>query len=166
MVRLFSLFLPYVTSLTSLKITPYKQQFRLGFDLKDLAHDLGYCCIAKKQEETEFAGPPQKKIKPSPSKEELKTTIIDLRKKVKVLQQKVRRQNSKITTQSELIADLKQRNLLDDDIAVMVDDNFSGIIADVIKNQLKNQIRDPRGRRYTDEVKNCFDSRFLLTTRL
>ena len=67
---------------------------------------------------------------------------------MKVLQQKVRRQNSKITTQSELIADLKQRNLLDDDIAVMVDDNFSGIIADVIKNQLRNQIRDPRGRRY------------------
>ena len=109
--------------------------------------------LSNKQQQTENSEPPQKKIKASPSKEELKNTIINLRKKVKTLQQKTRRQNTKIETQSELIADLKQRNLLDDDVAAMLDENFSGITADLLKSELKNQHRDPRGRRYTDEVK-------------
>ena len=104
-------------------------------------------------ETADIDGPPEKKVRSSPTKADLKTTNDEMRKKFKVLQQKIRRQKKKMKTQTELIDELKERKLLDDDVASMLEENFSGITAEVMINQLKNKDRDPRGRRYTSEVK-------------
>ncbi len=114
-------------------------------------------------ETADIDGPPEKKVRSSPTKADLKTTNDEMRKKFKVLQQKIRRQKKKMKTQTELIDELKERKLLDDDVASMLEENFSGITAEVMINQLKNKDRDPRGRRYTSEVKKvCINLRFLL----
>ena len=97
--------------------------------------------------------PSPKKPKGSPSKEELKKLIAEQKTKIKTLQQKLRRRDKKIETQSQFISDLKAKNLIDDDIANILDENFSGLTGAIIQNQFKNKGRDPRGRRHNDEVK-------------
>ena len=94
-----------------------------------------------------------KKIKTSPSKEDLKAIINDQKRKVKALQQKVRRKETKITCLSSVVEDLKNKSLIDDRTAIKLDEKFSGLTMEIIQNQLQNQNRDPRGRRYSDEVK-------------
>ena len=49
----------------------------------------------------------------SPSKEDLKNVIKDHKKKIKSLQQKVRRKETKINSMSSLLDDLKEKSLID-----------------------------------------------------
>ena len=84
----------------------------------------------------------------SPSKEDLKNVIKDHKKKIKTLQQKVKRKETKINSLSSLLDDLKEKSLIDQRTALKLNENFSGLTINIIENQLKNQNRDPRGRRY------------------
>ena len=43
--------------------------------------------------------------------------------------------------------------MIDQKTVIKLNENFSGLTLDMIKNQINNQDRDPRGCRYSDEVK-------------
>ena len=70
-----------------------------------------------------------------------------------MLQQKVRRKQNKISTLTELISDLTSRKMINNDAASNLNENFSGLTFEVIKNHLFNKDREPRGRRHNDEAK-------------
>ena len=65
---------------------------------------------------------------------------------MKTLKQEVGRQQRKIDSLSGLLKDLKERTLIDQNTTAKFNDHFSGIALDMIKNQIYNQDRDPRGR--------------------
>ena len=69
------------------------------------------------------------------------------------MQQKVRRKEKKISSLTELFDDLTSRKLINNDAASRLNENFSGLTLELIKNHFYNQDRDPRGRRHNDEVK-------------
>ena len=52
-----------------------------------------------------------------------------------------------------LITDLKEKNLLTNDAAIVLNENFSGLTHEIIQNQFKNQNIKPKGHRYNDEIK-------------
>ena len=89
----------------------------------------------------------------APTKEELKMKLEEKKKKIKILQQKVRRKQNKISTLTELISDLTSRKMINNDAASNLNENFSGLTFEVIKNHLFNKDREPRGRRHNDEAK-------------
>ena len=95
---------------------------------------------------------PPKKAKASPSKEELKMKISEQKKKIKILQQKVRRHETKINSLSSIVDDLKEKCLVDQSTALKLNESFSGLTMDIIQNQLKNQNRDPKGRPYKHAI--------------
>lgn len=88
----------------------------------------------------------------------LHLTVIALRHKVKVLQQKVRRQQSRISNLKDLTRSLKKKGFVDDSVENLLLDQFDGMTLELFKNQLKNAKKLSHGRRYTDELK-----RFALT---
>ena len=45
------------------------------------------------------------------------------------------------------------KSLIDKKTAIKLNENFSGLNLEMIQNQLSNQNRDPKGRRYSNEVK-------------
>ena len=94
--------------------------------------------------------PPMKPASPkkSPSKEELKSEVTRLKREVKTLKQKVKRKETKINALSNIIDDLKEQSLIDENTAVRLRDKFSGTTLELIKNQLANQGKTLRGRRY------------------
>ena len=103
--------------------------------------------------------PSTPRVPKSPSKDELKEKIIEQQKKIKTLQQKVRRKEKKVSTLKGLIDDLSSKQLINNDIATTLNENFSGLTLELIKNQFNNQSKlDPRGRRHNDEAK-----KFVLT---
>ena len=106
---------------------------------------------------TQSEEPPPKKIK-SPTKEELNETIRNLKKELKTLRQKVKRRKEKITSLKGIVENLRDKSSISDETAINLEENFTGMSSELIKNQLKNQARNPKGRRYCDEVK-----RFALT---
>ena len=53
----------------------------------------------------------------SPTKEELKQMIVEQKKTIKTLQQKLRRKEKKMENMSKLIADFKEQNLVNKYIA-------------------------------------------------
>ena len=97
--------------------------------------------------------PPSAKEPKSPSKEQLKSEIVQLKREVKTLRQKVKRKVTKIGSLSNLIDDLKEKALIDESTVTVLKNKFSGTTLELIKNQLLNQEKDPKGRRYEEEVK-------------
>ena len=82
----------------------------------------------------------------------------DLLKKIKTLQQKVRRKEKKIDTLKSLLNELVKKQLLTEDVSANLEKSFSGLPLDIIKNHYKNKDRKSKGHRHSDEVK-----RFALT---
>ena len=95
----------------------------------------------------------EKKQKTSPTKEELKNVINEKNKKIKVLQQNIRRKDSRLTNLSETLRELKAKQLIDNEDAIKLDENFSGISLSIIQNELNNVNRYPKGYRHNEEVK-------------
>ena len=89
--------------------------------------------------------PLQRTKRRSPSK-------LELKQKIKILQQKVRRRDKKDSLKS-LVNDLVQKNLISDDVRKILDENFSGLPLEIIKNHFANQDRNPNGQRHCDEAK-------------
>ena len=67
-------------------------------------------------------------------------------RKINVLQRKVRRKQKKLSTLTELFSDLTSRKLINNEAASNLNETFSGLTLEVIKNHLFNQDREPRGR--------------------
>ena len=88
-----------------------------------------------------------------PSKEDLCADIVRLKREVKTMKQKVKRKESKIGALANIIDDLKERSLIDDTTVDRLKEKFSGMSLELIKNQLINQGKNPKGRRYYEEVK-------------
>ena len=76
-----------------------------------------------------------------------------MKKELKTIKQKVKRREEKITSLKGVVESLREKSLISDATAINLEENFDGITSDMIKNQLKNQSRNPKGRRYCDEVK-------------
>ena len=83
----------------------------------------------------------------------LHENILQLKKKIKCLQQKVRRRDKKLKSLKDVINELKNRNFLTEQSADNLQDQFSGISREVFINQLKNKGTKPTGRRYSEEFK-------------
>ena len=60
-------------------------------------------------------------------------------KKIKTLQQKLRRKEKKISDMKGVISDLKESKLINNDDATVLQKNFSGLPFDIFKNQIHNQ---------------------------
>ena len=73
--------------------------------------------------------------------------------KVKALQQKLRRRNSKIKSMKQLINQLEKKMLIAKQEADLMHNNFDGIQLALFQNVMKNSRRASRERRYSDEVK-------------
>ena len=94
----------------------------------------------------------------SPTKEGLKEKLENQQKEIKSLQQQIRRKNKKVETLSEIVRDLRDKKLLSDDSSKNLEQYFSGLSAEIIKNHFKNQNKATVGRRHSDEAK-----RFAMT---
>ena len=66
---------------------------------------------------------------------------LDLKKKIKVLHQKVRRRDKKIESLNSLVNDLLEKKLISEDVSKILDENFSGLPLDIIQNHFKNKDR-------------------------
>ena len=76
-----------------------------------------------------------------------------LKRKVKTLQQKVRRRNVKIKNMTLLIDELKDKLLIKTEEASLLHDNFDGLQLSMFRNTLQNAQRQKQGKRYTEAVK-------------
>ena len=112
-------------------------------------------CHYEDPESTEIPSTSTKKVKTSPVKDEFQVLLRKQKKKIKIPQQKVRRKESVSNYYfvRGVIDDLRGRSLVDQETAVTLNGNISGLTLCIIQNQLKNQSRDLRGRRHNDEVK-------------
>ena len=63
---------------------------------------------------------------------------------------------------SDLITDLKIKELISNDIASRLSERFSGLTLDLMKNHLLNKDKNPHGRRHNDGA-NKFALTCLLT---
>ena len=73
-----------------------------------------------------------------------------LKQKIKILQQKLRRKNKKIKTLNDLITSMKEKNLLNSSPAELLKDQFSGLTLDMFESELKNTKRKAKGRCYNE----------------
>ena len=83
---------------------------------------------------------------PSPRK-------VKLRRRIKTLKQKLRRKERKIDCLADLIKKLKDEMHIANDVADLLEQNFSGISCEIFKSELVNKDRSAHGHRYSDEIK-------------
>ena len=76
-----------------------------------------------------------------------------LERKVKTLQQRVRRRNVKIKNMTQLIDELKEKLLIKTEEASLLHNNFDGLQLSMFRNTLQNAQRLKQGKRYTETVK-------------
>jgi len=86
-------------------------------------------------------------------KSELTPTKLKLKRKIKDLQQKIRRQTKKISSLKDIIDNLKRNQLLKEAPAQLLKDQFAGFTLKMLKNEMQNAKRKCKGHRYTEEVK-------------
>jgi hypothetical protein len=79
--------------------------------------------------------------------------IKEQKAKIKILQQKLRRNSNKMDNMNTLISDMKERQLLEPSVADQLDKHFHHLSKDIIINQFVNQDRSNKGHRHSDEVK-------------
>ena len=74
-------------------------------------------------------------------------------KKIKLLQQKLRRKNSTISNMKQLIHRLKKRSLINQTEEELLHREFDGMKRSIFKNLLQNSNISPQSRRYTNSIK-------------
>ena len=80
------------------------------------------------------------KVPPSPRKQQL-------RKKVHALQVKFAREKKKVKSLRSALDQLKEEKIISSNVSSLICERFSGVKLDLIKNELENQDRDPKGFR-------------------
>ena len=83
---------------------------------------------------------------------ELEEKLSASRKKIRSLQQQVRRKNKKIKSPG-VITDLKEKSLILSDALNILEQSFSCLTCYIIKNHFMNQDRNPNGFRHNEEAK-------------
>ncbi len=83
----------------------------------------------------------------------LETKISAQVRKIRTLQQKIRRQKRKIYNLKGLLSILKSEGFLDTASVEILSEQFTGITREIFQNEVKNISKQPKGRRYSDEVK-------------
>lgn len=83
-------------------------------------------------------------IQASPTKEELKLKIEEQKRKIKTLNQKLRRKSSKIETLEGMYKELSERKLLSDEFSIQLKEKFPGMSAEIIANHFSNHGKDAR----------------------
>lgn len=84
---------------------------------------------------------------------EVSHRIVALRKKVRRLQMKLKRREKKVENMAQLIAMLKKRNCMNDNLESVLQEHFSGFALDFIVTQLKNSGAKKQSRRYSELTK-------------
>lgn len=82
----------------------------------------------------------------SPSKSELK-------KKIKSLQQRIRRQDKSIKNLKDLLKVLKKKNLIERESEELLMEKFDGTTLDIFQNFIKNKGKKSTGRRFSKKIK-------------
>ena len=77
--------------------------------------------------------------------------ISELQKKVKGLQQIVRRKCSKINSLGQIIGELREKSLVSPSVASILESEFSGISGEVITNYFSNKGKKPQGHRHNED---------------
>lgn len=75
------------------------------------------------------------------------------KRKIKLLQQKVRRQNKTIKSLKDLLKNIRNQGMLSAEYEDIMLDKFGGMSAEIFKHELKNIGRKPKGRRYSTDIK-------------
>ncbi|CAK8674242.1 unnamed protein product [Clavelina lepadiformis] len=83
----------------------------------------------------------------------LTPTKSHLRKKIKILRQKIRRSDKKVQSLKAVIDNLKSSGYISEEASTMLANNFSGITKELFRSQLINNGRNSKGHRYNDEIK-------------
>ena len=108
-----------------------------------------------------------RKLSASPTKDALKQKNMELKKKIKTLNQRLRRKEHKIQTLSGMYKELSERKLLSDNFAEELKEKFPGMSAEIMLNHFNNcskkTARLPAQRR-SKEVR--FNIEFLLRSCL
>ena len=94
-----------------------------------------------------------RKLPASPTKDALKQKNMELKKKIKTLNQRLRRKEHKIQTLSGMYKELSERKLLSDNFAEELKEKFPGMSAEIMLNHFNNCSKKPQGYRHSDEAK-------------
>ena len=86
-------------------------------------------------------------------KSDLTPIMLKLKRKVKVLQQKIRRQAKKMSSLKDIIDNLTRNYLLKEAPAELLKDQFSGLTLEMLINEIQIAKRKCRGHRFTEKVK-------------
>ena len=81
------------------------------------------------------------------------TKVAQLRKKVRTLSKKCERQHQKLCQLNDLVADLKQKKLIENEPADALTNYFDATVLELVKNEFLNHKRTKSGCRYSDSVK-------------
>ena len=76
-----------------------------------------------------------------------------LKKKLSTLKRKLRRKKAKIQNMSHLIKHLKAQNKISNEVGHLLEQEFSGLPLELIKNIRKNKNCPGKGSRYSEQVK-------------
>lgn len=90
---------------------------------------------------------------------------IKLKRKVKTLQQKLRRRDEKISTMKDLIKQLKKRGHITDEVKDILGNYFEGFPLEVLRNELHNKGVEKQGSRYSDAIKNFATTLYFYSPR-
>ncbi len=94
-----------------------------------------------------------KRGRPPDSPQTSRRKLQAAKKKLLVTQQKVSRLEKSNARLSDALKDLEKKKVISHDCSEMLEVKFSGMALELFKNQAKNMDTQPKGRRYTDEVK-------------
>ena len=86
-------------------------------------------------------------------RKKLESEMIQLKRKYKTLQQKLRRKQRKIESMQDVINVLKNRKWISETNASNLEDQFSGITKEIFQSQLRNNGKGATGRRYSEQLK-------------
>lgn len=106
-----------------------------------ISHDHSYCSSVKDIDET---------FQPSSERPDLENK---LKRKIKALQQQLRRKKAKQQTMSDVINELQQKLLLSEKDAEFIHGQFDSLQLSIFRDTRNNIERAPCGRRYSDLVK-------------
>lgn len=76
-----------------------------------------------------------------------------MKKKIRFLQQKVRRQSKVINNLKGLLKNLRNQGMLNAECEDILLNKFDGMSAEIFENQLKNLECKSKGRRYSSDIK-------------
>jgi len=77
----------------------------------------------------------------------------ELKKKIKSLQQRVRRQNNSIRNLKDLSKVLKNKNLIEKEVEELLMEKFDGTTLEIFQNIVKNKGKKSTGRRFSKKIK-------------